>query len=166
MLGVSERTLRNDIKALNESGEVRIVSSREGYCLEQGTGVPEGTPSEHEARAWQVLSDLLTSKVGINAFDEADRLYVSASTVINTIIPQIKGMVKEFGLGIESRNYQFTLTGSEQNKRRLIGHIATEDTYGFFSTEEALGQLFPQQDIHGIMPGTLQTLSGFRILPE
>ena len=24
-------------------------------------------------------------------------------------------------------------------------------TYGFFSTEEALGQLFPQQDIHGIM---------------
>lgn len=151
MLGVSERTLRNDIKALNESGEARIVSSREGYRLEKGTGVPEGAPSEHEARAWQVLSDLLTSKSGINAFDEADRLYVSASTVINTIIPQIKGMVKEYGLGIESRNYQFTLTGSEQNKRRLIGHIATEDTYGFFSTEEALGQLFPRQDIHGIM---------------
>lgn len=151
MLGVSERTLRNDIKALNESGEVKITSSREGYTLQQGIPIQEGTPSEQEARAWQVLSDLLTSKEGINAFDEADRLFVSASTVVNSIIPQIKGMVKEYGLSIESHNYQFTLTGSEQNKRRLIGHIATGDAYGFFSTEEALGQLFPRQDIHGIM---------------
>lgn len=151
LLGISERTLRNDIKALNESGEVKIVSSREGYSLQQAAAVQESAPSEHEARAWQVLSDLLTDKEGVNAFDEADHLFVSASTVINTIIPRIKSMVKEYGLSIESHNYQFVLTGSEQNKRRLIGHIATGDTYGFFSTEEALGQLFPQQDIHGIM---------------
>lgn len=151
MLGISERTVRNYIKTLNDNGKVTIISSREGYRLQDGVYDRENTPSEKEARIWRVLSDLLTNKEGINAFDEADSLFVSASTVINTIFPQIKSVVKEYELSIESRKYQFFLKGSEQNKRRLIGHIATGDSYGFFSTRDALEQLFPQQDIHGIM---------------
>lgn len=131
MLGASERTVRNYIKVLNESGDVSIVSSREGYRLEKGAAAQDNGLSENEARSWQVLSDLLTSKEGINAFDEAERLFVSASTVVNVIIPRIKSMVKEYGLCIESSNYQFYLKGSERNKRRLIGYIATSDSYSF-----------------------------------
>ena len=151
MLGASERTVRNYIKVLNESGGVSIVSSREGYRLEKGAVPQDNSPSENEARSWQVLSDLLTSKEGINAFDEAERLFVSASTVVNVIIPQIKSMVREYGLRIESANYQFYLRGSERNKRRLIGYIATSGSYSFWNTDESLLQLFPQQDIDGIM---------------
>lgn len=151
MLGTSERTVRNYIKVLNESGDVSIVSSREGYRLEGGAVAQDNGLSDNEARSWQVLSDLLTGKDGINAFDEAERLFVSASTVVNVIIPQIKGMVKEYGLRIESSNYQFYLRGSERNKRRLIGYIATSDSYSFWNTDESLVQLFPQQDIDGIM---------------
>ena len=151
MLGTSERTVRNYIKVLNESGGVSIVSSREGYRLEEGAAAQDSSPSENEARSWQVLSDLLTSKEGINAFDEAERLFVSASTVVNVIIPQIKTMVREYGLRVESSNYQFYLRGSERNKRRLIGYIATSDSYGFWKTDESLLQLFPRQDIDGIM---------------
>lgn len=151
MLGASERTVRNYIKVLNESGDVSIVSSREGYRLEKGAAAQDNGLSENEARSWQVLSDLLTSKEGINAFDEAERLFVSASTVVNVIIPRIKSMVKEYGLCIESSNYQFYLKGSERNKRRLIGYIATSDSYSFWNTDESLLQLFPHQDVDGIM---------------
>ena len=151
MLGTSERTIRNYIRILNESGEVSIVSSHEGYCLREGTLMSDNTLSENKSRSWQVLSDLLTNKEGINAFDEADRLFVSASTVVNGIIPQIKSMVKEYGLRIESSNYQFYLKGSERNKRRLIGYIATSDSYSFWNTDESLLQLFPDQDVDGIM---------------
>lgn len=151
MLGASERTVRNYIKVLNESGDVSIVSSREGYRLEKGAAAQDNGLSENKARSWQVLSDLLTSKEGINAFDEAERLFVSASTVVNVIIPRIKSMVKEYGLCIESSNYQFYLKGSERNKRRLIGYIATSDSYSFWNTDESLLQLFPHQDVDGIM---------------
>ena len=62
MLGTSERTVRNYIKMLNKSGEVSIVSSREGYRLEEGTVTQNNGISENKARSWQVLSDLLTNK--------------------------------------------------------------------------------------------------------
>lgn len=150
MLGISERTLRNYVKELNENEHITILSSREGYRIQEKAPVQE-EPSENEFRSRQVLSDLLTRKDGVNAFDEAERLFVSTSTVINSIIPSIKGVVKGYGLSIESHNYQFYLKGSERNKRRLIGYLATSDTYCFWGVDEALGQLFPQQDVGQIM---------------
>ena len=150
-LGISERTVRNYIKELNDAKGVSIISSHEGYRLQNKNFIQNSIPSTNEARSWQVLSDLLTSKDGINAFDEADNLFVSASTVVNIIIPQIKSMIKEYDLTIESKNYQFYLRGSERNKRRLIGYIATSDSYSFWKTDESLVQLFPEQDIDGIM---------------
>ena len=75
-------------------------------------------PNEAESRVWKVLSDLLTSKEGVNAFDEAEALYVSSSTILNTVIPQVKEIAKEYDLRIESQKYQFYLRGSEQNRRK------------------------------------------------
>lgn len=151
MLGISERTVRNYIKDLNDEGRAVIVSSRQGYRLSGRPASLENSPTENETRMWKILSDLLSSTDGINAFDEADALFVSASTVINTIIPQVKAFVRDYGLRIESQKYQFYLRGSEQKKRKMIGSLAVRNTYGFFNTKDALEQLFPQQDINGIM---------------
>ena len=90
MLGVSERTIRNYVRDLNDSGEASILASREGYRLQSVLCSREAAQSENEGRVWHILSDLLTCKDGVNAFDEAERLFISASTVINTIMPQIK----------------------------------------------------------------------------
>lgn len=95
MLGTSERTVRNYIKAINEEGKAVITSSREGYRLESHTASLDTLPNEAESRVWKVLSDLLTSKEGVNAFDEAEALYVSSSTILNTVIPQVKEIAKE-----------------------------------------------------------------------
>lgn len=164
MLGTSERTVRNYIKALNDEGKARITSSRDGYRLEEGrTASLETSPSEAEARVWKVLSDLLTCKEGINAFDEADALHVSSSTILNTVIPQVKEIAKEYNLRIESQKYQFCLRGSEQNRRKMIGSIAVRNTYGFFNTKDALEQLFPTEDIDGIMQELFTTCQESRL---
>lgn len=151
MLGVSERTVRNYVKEINDSGNAVILSARDGYRLQEKVDDSKIAQSENETRIWRVLSDLLTNKEGVNAFDEAESLFVSSSTIINTIIPRIREMVKMYDLRIESRRYQFVLKGSERNKRKLIGRIATEDVYGFFNSKSALEQLFPRQDIRGVM---------------
>lgn len=58
MLGISERTLRNYIKELNEMEHISILSSREGYRLQEKAKTQEDAPSENESRNRQVLSDL------------------------------------------------------------------------------------------------------------
>ena len=60
-------------------------------------------------------------------------------------------IAKEYDLRIESQKYQFYLRGSEQNRRKMIGSLAVRNTYGFFNSKDALEQLFPSQDIDGIM---------------
>ena len=109
MLGISERTVRNYIKSLNEEGLAVIASSREGYRLESKQENSKNTKTENEARVWKVLSDLLINKDGFNVFDEAETLYVSSSTILNTVIPQVKEIIKEYDLRIESQKYQFYL---------------------------------------------------------
>lgn len=151
MLGISERTVRNYIKSLNEDKLAVIVSSREGYRLESKKTQVQSTKTENETRVWKELSDLLTNKDGFNVFDEAEALYVSSSTILNTVIPQVKEIAKEYDLRIESQKYQFYLRGSEQNRRKMIGSIAVRNAYGFFNTKEALEQLFPTENISGIM---------------
>ena len=84
MLGVSERTIRNYVRDLNDSGEASILASREGYRLQSVLCSREAAQSENEGRVWHILSDLLTCKDGVNAFDEAEQLFISASTVIKS----------------------------------------------------------------------------------
>ena len=152
ILGVSQRTVRNYVREINARGGPQIVSTYEGYRLQEKGELPTiESASENRIRVWKTLSYLLTSKDGMDIYEIADNLYVSASTIVNSVIPQIKGMVRDYDLRIESQKYRYTLKGSEQNKRRLIGHLATQDVYGFFSSKTALEQLFPGRDIHGVM---------------
>ena len=60
MLGVSERTIRNYVRDLNDSGEASILASREGYRLQSVLCSREAAQSENEGRVWHILSDLLT----------------------------------------------------------------------------------------------------------
>lgn len=164
MLGISERTVRNYVREINARGGSQIISTREGYRLQEGGILPAAeAASENRARVWKILSYLLTSKEGMDVYEMADNLYVSASTIINSILPQIKEMIRDYDLRIESQKYRYALKGSEQNKRRLIGHLATQDVYGFFSSKTALEQLFPGRDIHGVMQKLYDTCQQARL---
>ncbi len=151
-IGVSERTIRNYVTSINEEGAYFIQASHQGYLL---TRMPENhkheESSEIEERTYHVLSRLLTSSDGVSAFDEANELMVSDSTIINSVLPKIRTLIQDFDLKIQSRNYVYYLIGSERNKRRLIGHLATNNSYGFFTSSDSLEKIFPDIDVKTIL---------------
>lgn len=163
ILGVSDRTIRNYIKEINAQNQAVITTSSDGYLLKHGFIQSEDTINESDERVYRVLSDLLTNKKGFNAFDEADDLSVSTSTIINTIIPVIKKMIMDYDLKIQSQKYQYYLIGNEQSKRKLIGRLVTSNNYGFFTSKDVLEQLFPEQDIHGVMQELYDTCQNSKL---
>jgi transcriptional antiterminator/mannitol/fructose-specific phosphotransferase system IIA component (Ntr-type) len=162
-LGTSDRSIRNYIKDINAEGMSSIASTTEGYVIQNFTSDNSKKSANSDERIYRVLSDLLINKEGFNAFDEADMLSVSTSTLINTIIPEIKKMITEYDLKIQSVKYQFILFGSEQNKRKLIGRIVTDNNYGFFTSKDVLEQLFPNTDIHGVMQELYDTCQNSKL---
>ncbi len=163
MLGVSERTVRSYVKELNDTGNYSIISDPHGYQLSSSSKSSEKKSDEAENRVYRVLSDLLVSKEGFNVFDEADELAVSSSTIINTVLPRIKKMISEYHLSVVSAKYQYVLSGSEQDKRKLIGHLVSSSSYGFFTSKDALEQLFPMVDVHGIMQELYDTCQNSKL---
>lgn len=143
MLNVSERTIRNYIARINKSHDNLIETSRNGYKITNKKTSSSTMQDEVEKRVYHLLSQLLTSKDGVSIFDESESLNVSESTIANNVIPKIKEMIKPFDLQIKSANYQYYLVGKEQNKRKLIGHLVTNNHYGFFTSNETLKNLFP-----------------------
>lgn len=153
MIGVSERTIRNYINEINEEQCQLIESSKYGYRIR--TDLPDTIEDKTEeiidARSHLVLSKLLSSKEGISVFDIAEELHVSESTIMNNVLPKIKKLVKKFNIKIQTHDYQFYLSGNEQDKRKLVGHIATNNVYGYFTSTETLKKLFPSFDIDQVL---------------
>lgn len=153
MIGVSERTIRNYINEINDAQCDIIESSKYGYRINSENLVESShTPEEiMDPRSNLVLSKLLSSQDGISVFDIAEELHVSESTVMNNVLPKIKALVKNFNIKVQTHDYQFYLSGKEQDKRKLVGHIATNNVYGYFTSAETLKKLFPSFDIDQVL---------------
>ena len=154
MLGVSERTVRNYINQINQGGDFCITASKNGYTIARAAEEkpePAAPASSYmEKRTYCLLSKLLASDGPVSVFDVAEELVVSESTVMNTVVPAAKKTIASFRLKIESKNYNLFLVGDERDKRKLIGSIVSEHTYGYFTSMETLEQMFPGLDIKRI----------------
>lgn len=153
ILGVSERTIRNYINEINKQQPSIIDSSKNGYRINTENHIQSNQPCEEmmDSRSNLVLSKLLSSQEGISVFDIAEELHVSESTVMNNVLPKIKALVKNFNIKVQTHDYQFFLSGKEQDKRKLVGHIATNHVYGYFTSTETLKKLFPSFDIDQVL---------------
>ena len=157
MLDTSERTIRHYVSEINRSGSRRVESSNDGYRLagERATADSRGSrqDGEHvaETRKNFVISRLVNSHEGISVFDLADELHISESTLSSAVVPQVRKLVGQFGLTIDTHSFSMRLVGREQDKRRLLGHIASHGSQGYFSSAEALAELFPDFDIQDIL---------------
>ena len=152
MIGVSERTVRNYINEMN-ANETMIESSKNGYRMmdDHDTSKLTSSHDEMDLRSNIVLSKLLTAKEKVSVFDLADELHVSESTIINSVFPKIKEMLKNFDIKVQAHDYQYYLSGREQDKRKLVGYIATHNVYGYFTSTETLRKLFPAFDIDQVL---------------
>ena len=113
LLGASERSIRNYVAEVNETGTRHIESSKEGYRL--ATAAPaaasasaspcEGVntlPANADSRRDFTISRLVNACDGLSVFDIADELFISESTFQSSVMPQVRALVRQFGLNVET----------------------------------------------------------------
>lgn len=156
MVHVDKRTIRNYVNELNRGGKYTIESSAQGYRLVRRPGDGGGRAQEDAqgGRVNAVLYDLLANEAGVSVFELAENLHVSESTVMNDVSFKIKEMVRPYHLEVVSRSYVLSLKGREQNKRRLIRHLATGSSGHFFLSNAVLRQLSADlnlEEVHDVI---------------
>lgn len=152
MLGVSERTIRNYVSELSET--YAIESSRAGYRIAgpaRRPGLDGDSGSVDERRVTHLLTRLLSSESTVSVFDVASELNISPNTLTNSVIPHCRRLLERFDVALENHEWELTLAGAEQAKRKLLGYVATHDTYGYFSSTETLSAMFPEFDTDAIL---------------
>lgn len=156
-LSVSERTIRNYLGELAESYE--IESSRAGYRIVGGprgssTGIADDKDADlDQERQNHLISRLLSTADEVSVYDISDELSISSSTVMNSVIPRCRKFLERFDVRLENHDWMLGLSGSERAKRKLLGYVATHDTYGYFSSTETLSAMFPEFDTDALFPG-------------
>ena len=164
LLGASERSIRNYVAEVNNEGVHKIESSKEGYRLARGSepaGIPAAQPaglvaSGADARRDFTISKLVNARDGLSVFDAADELFISESTFQSSVMTQVRMLVKQFGLTVETHDYRMTLRGRETAKRKLLGHIATHNSYGYFTSTKTLENMFPDFDVQAILSSLVE----------
>lgn len=151
LMGVSQRTIRNYVNAINSNALADIESSKSGYKLNKK--VPASIDKEPlmDERIYFIMSKLLACPTGVSVFDLSEGLSVSESTIINICMPKIKNIILPFNLTIQSQNYDFFLNGSERDKRKMIGYLVTHNNYGYFTSGDTLEKIFPNFNIKDLM---------------
>ncbi len=161
IIGASERTVRSYITELARGGAA-IESSKNGYRMTRRTTAAAAaptvanTPTSADARRNYVIARLVNARGPVSLFDLADELFVSESTLASNVLPAVRALAGQFGLTVRTHDFSTHLDGSEQDKRRLLGHLATHGTYGYFTSSKRLEELFPTFDIAGILSSLVE----------
>lgn len=167
LLGASERSIRNYVAEVNETGTRHIESSKEGYRLAAtapATASAAASPRENvdaipasaDTRRDFTISRLVNACGGLSVFDISDELFISESTFQSSVMPQVRALVRQFGLNVETHDYRMTLTGREADKRKLLGHIATHNSYGYFTSTKTLENMFPGFDVQATLSSLVE----------
>lgn len=150
MLGVSDRTIRNDIDYLVKTYKGIIESSvRYGYRInleilaESNIEIKDEIPQSSEERCKYIIKKLLFEKPSLNIFDLQYDVYVSEFTLKNDFKRLAKMLEKFDGIEVIKQGNQLSLKGSEEAKRRVYKDLLANETNGNFININKIDQLFP-----------------------
>lgn len=130
------------------NGAAQGVKPTATFMLRAKTSASKSTS---DARRDYVISKLINAHQPVSMFDVAAALYVSESTLSNSVLPRVRKLIAPFNLTLECHGFQLELTGREHDKRRLLGNLAIRNTNGYFTSTATLKNLFPAFDIEGIL---------------
>ncbi len=153
MLGVSDRSIRNDIVNLNSRYPGIIDSSvRYGYklneeVLEQSDIVLENViPQTSAERCSHILKKLLF-KNKVSMLDLETELYVSDSTIKKDLKLAEDAIKSRESLRIVKNGNLLVLEGSEEDKRSIYKELLSMETNGSFISIDKIANLFPSIDL-------------------
>lgn len=132
-LNVSDRTIRNYIREINEE-KLIIQSSSNGYWItvldspcnkrKIESSLVYDFSSQNE-RLLYIAERIITSSEEADLYDIADDIYISYSTIEKDLI-QIRGIIKDFHLTLLRGNGKATIQGSEESKRSFIRYLLSQ----------------------------------------
>lgn len=151
MLGVSDRTIRNDMDQLNKTYKGIIESSvRNGYRINQEVLaasdieiLKEEIPQSSTERCKYMIKKLLFEKPRLNLLDLQYDIYVSEFTLKNDYKRLSKMLEKFHDIELVRDGYYLSLKGSEESKRLLYKDLLADETNGNFINIHKIDQLFP-----------------------
>lgn len=148
-LSVSERSIKNYIKLINETYDNIILSSRNGYKLNGDIPADllgeENTPQSIEERINYILRKLLIDGNDVDLYDICDELFISDNTLKADLI-KVRRRLRNHDLTLQTKNDRLSITGPERNRRKLICDILYDESNEAFVSMKKIQSLFPHFD--------------------
>ncbi|WP_117168313.1 BglG family transcription antiterminator [Paraliobacillus sediminis] len=178
LIQVTSRTIRNDIKQLNEilvDSGANIISERgHGYHLdifEQDEfknfihtmmEMDESVPVEPEDRVHYLVRKFLLNPTYLKIEDLADDLFVSRSTLKNDL-KDVKVVLRKYHLSLMKRpNYGLKLSGEEKHVRYCIAEVLFSRTASITGNSDKQW-LLPTDQMYEIRLTVLKRLKEFNL---
>lgn len=142
LLHISDRTVRNEIKEINEELKKEVIQSKKGQGFSIGDKESFGRPAisaqveETENLEWEVVRSVLFDE-DLTYLELADELYVS-DTLLTKIVSRVnRRMVRRYGAGtIKKQNSRLVLELGEEEKRNYYGvYVITRNLNQYFEPE-------------------------------
>lgn len=151
-LNLSIRTIKSYIAELNMNYPSLISSSNRGYVIDKVKAnsllqYKDDIPQDYESRCIYIIKKTLLEKQDyIDIFDLCEELFISYSTLKKDIY-KMNTSFANFKTTFSSENNKLHVGGSEQNKRKLISHVMSEEVSGNFLNLTLLQESFPDYDL-------------------
>ena len=151
-LNLSIRTIKSYIAELNMNYPSLISSSNRGYVIDKVKAnsllqYKDDIPQDYESRCIYIIKKTLLEKQDyIDIFVLFEELFISYSTLKKDIY-KMNTSFANFKITFSSENNKLHVGGSEQNKRKLISHVMSEEVSGNFLNLTLLQESFPDYDL-------------------
>lgn len=154
-LGLSKNTVRTIIKELNDNSSIPIIeSTRSGYKLltsgvvKINEGLPE-MPQTYLGRAFYIIKKIIIMKKEVNIYDLAEELFISYSTLKNTIA-KMNTTFERFETRFVCKKNMISILGREENLRRLASYAVAEETNWQFADLEPIKKTFGSENVESM----------------
>ncbi|EAG9102194.1 transcription antiterminator [Listeria monocytogenes] len=130
MLGVSSKTVRNDIMQINQSFSSTIIASKagKGYFLTPNEQLSQINLTKNSENLHFELLRHIIEQDHTNFYDLADQFFISESTLAR-IIKELNAVIaeKDTSLCIIRKNNELLTEGGEEEKRRIFNLFLNQE---------------------------------------
>ena len=163
-LGVTPRSVRNYVSAINSDGRELVQSGSDGYRIDAAAyaglrseiAVASTAPGGRVARLLRMLTD---RSDGIDVFQAAEDFHISESTLEGDLT-KARARLDGTGLALRRTGAMVVLEGTETARRRLIGALFREESFRDILGIEAIQLAFPTARLGAFKTDLIERLEG------
>lgn len=162
---VSIRTIKSDIKYINDEYPFLIQSSNKGYSIDKKdlsrlsmNTTKNVVPQSPIERGRFILNYLLMDNEEYSISDFSDLLFVSNSTVQKDL-ELIKEWIQPYDLEFTSKKAILKIQGLEKNKKKMLVDLLYDELDANFFSLEKINKLFPEMNIEFIKESITRNLN-------